>query len=905
MDQDLSIQITADASEAESGINVTTETLQKLEAAIEQLTAGIPSLNATFEQLTGASTESSTGLDKTSAAALGANESLRALGGQTGQAARGLEALGFGAGEAAARVEGLTGALAGLDAAAPGLIAIGAVLSAAFAGFDFLKTGIKDASDAQAALRELSIADAAAGRSTAGMTESVQKWAEAMEEAAGVSESQTIPAVLRLVDAGESVSGAMTIATVAAQMVEAGMGRMRGSTDMAESSQQRYNQVLLAFYQAMDGNYTMISRIDPAVRKLVEAHAPLPAIIEAINKQTQDSIEKNNTNAETWARVQGILRATGEEIGATTLPAITRLGQYVFGMVEACRESGKAFSALGHDIVTVVGGSIDAIGQLASSLAQLSIAFGAASSAAIDFAKGDMGSVKSDIAGVGHAIGESGKWVTTLEGNLHRIGSAWNDVATQETRIQDSLNKALETGSKHLQTQLDLLHRQASDSRGVYSPAYRSTGGKGGTGAGAVPGASAYEEDQGKYTVEEDKATRDLTDTTNRLNDVEDKRKGIQAQLTEAVKLATTSEQEYAAKAALSASQASDNRNRIADLNAAIQSETQHHTQLQQVVANMTQTLKADEAAQRSHTTELAGAHKEILATREETSIYAAAVHDASMQLDDATRASKAYDEAIKQHNTELAAAILKQFTLGQTVNEELQRASASSATSSRKQRLTRRNRTLSASFQASSSWSTTGNKGSKITKTSSIIRTRRTRRTWSSGRGATRPDVRNANQELDQLYQQNLNNYKQVSDQMANGVTQFVDKVFIEHKNLRTELKSIWEQILQDFIGMLNKMLETLMQSGLEKFLSQFLGGGGVSLTQWENTPEPEITSLRSRAVHSVRTPLLRRRPEPVRTASWGRCWDRRELRRSSARSRPARVPEPRAIQWPATLEA
>ena len=672
MDQDLSIQITADASEAESGINVTTETLQKLEAAIEQLTAGIPSLNATFEQLTGASTESSTGLDKTSAAALGANESLRALGGQTGQAARGLEALGFGAGEAAARVEGLTGALAGLDAAAPGLIAIGAVLSAAFAGFDFLKTGIKDASDAQAALRELSIADAAAGRSTAGMTESVQKWAEAMEEAAGVSESQTIPAVLRLVDAGESVSGAMTIATVAAQMVEAGMGRMRGSTDMAESSQQRYNQVLLAFYQAMDGNYTMISRIDPAVRKLVEAHAPLPAIIEAINKQTQDSIEKNNTNAETWARVQGILRATGEEIGATTLPAITRLGQYVFGMVEACRESGKAFSALGHDIVTVVGGSIDAIGQLASSLAQLSIAFGAASSAAIDFAKGDMGSVKSDIAGVGHAIGESGKWVTTLEGNLHRIGSAWNDVGTQETRIQDSLNKALETGSKHLQTQLDLLHRQASDSRGVYSPAYRSTGGKGGTGAGAVPGASAYEEDQGKYTVEEDKATRDLTDTTNRLNDAEDKRKGIQAQLTEAVKLATTSEQEYAAKAALSASQASDNRNRIADLNAAIQSETQHHTQLQQVVANMTQTLKADEAAQRSHTTELAGAHKEILATREETSIYAAAVHDASMQLDDATRASKAYDEAIKQHNTELAAAILKQFTLGQTVNEEL-----------------------------------------------------------------------------------------------------------------------------------------------------------------------------------------------------------------------------------------
>lgn len=65
----------------------------------------------------------------------------------------------------------------------------------------------------------------------------------------------------------------------------------------------------------------------------------------------------------------------------------------------------------------------------------------------------------------------------------------------------------------------------------------------------------------------------------------------------------------------------------------------------------------------------------------------------------------------------------------------------------------------------------------------------------------------------------------------MANTTTTFLDNVLVLHKTLRDQLKSIWGDILKDFVQMLDQMLaKALMTSSL---LERILGfGGGLNLS-------------------------------------------------------------------------
>jgi hypothetical protein len=804
---DLHLDLTADASELESSANVSTETLDKIAAAIVQLTAGIEPLNATFAKLTGASTESSAGLDKAAGSAAATTESLRALGAQTGMAARGFEALGIGASESAARVEALSGALAGMLSAAPGLLALGAVLSTGFAGFSFLKEGVKDASDAESALRELSLSAAAAGQSTLGMTDKVEKWAEAMAEAAGISESQTIPAILRLVDAGQSVGGAMTIATVAGQMVEAGMGRMRGSTDMAESAQARYNQVLLAFYGAMDGNYTMISRIDPAVRKLVEAHAPLPVIIAAINEQTQDSIEKNNTNSMAWDRLHGIISVTAKDIGSDLLPMLTDTARYLYGVEATLGDVGKAF-------IDWASNSMQAVGNVLAGLEHLGHAMFDLQNANFKDMFEQAGVSWNHFAGAGK-----------------NVGGIFHDMQ----RTATDFFQAGSTGAAHLANQLRIIHQQGQDVSDVFSPAYKSTGKKGGGSRGYNAPASSYEQPASVWN-DEAQAQKDLTSTTTALDDAKMRALMTETKLEAAVKLATTSQGAASIQQALYAAKAADAQEQVTKLTAAIAEETSKRDSLSQAVANSKQTLDADTAARKEYESHLSG--KETETERQRVNELTAAQSDAKKQLDDLTKALKAYDDAIKAHNQELAsasrAAILaaadegagiaslqrkwEDFTEKQVTDQQDADAKRRLSGKSLLDYYLQNYQQDYALFEYYL--------GQKLTYWAGVYEQK------------AEQELKDYNTEAQQIYQADYNNYKQIIDKMANEATQFVDKVFLEHKSLRTELKLVWQEIYQDFADMLNKMLEAAMQSGLEKLVSQLLGGSGVSLTQWQNTP-------------------------------------------------------------------
>jgi hypothetical protein len=802
---------------------------------MDKLTAAIGELTAAFGEQNVASDVATAGVTRLSGAQERATTTSDALASHSLLLARGMDAIGISGGAAATRVAGMVDVLDRMTTAVPGLLVLGAALTTAFAGFEFLKNGVQDASNAQNAMRELSLMTAEAGQSFSGMSDKVQKWAEAMEEASGITQSQTIPAVLRLVDAGQSVGGAMTIATVAAQMVEAGMGRMRGSMDMAESSQMRYTQVLLAFSQAMDGNYTMISRIDPAVRKLVEAHAPLPVIIAAINAQTKDSIEKNNTNAETWERVHGILRATGLEIGQTMLPALAKLGSYMFGLIESCRESGKAFEALGNDIVTVVGGSVDAIGQLASAMSQFAIGMGAVGSVATDAISGQWKNIKGDVQGVQHAFGETGKWGAALEGNLHRIGAAWNDVGSQQDRIQGALNKSLETGAAHLKTQLELLHQQAAASSGVVDSPYKTTAKSGGTGYSAP--SSAYREETPEITLQ-NAAEKDLTETTNSLDTAKQRALVTENNLAIAVKLSTTMQGEAAATQALNTAKTNDAHQQVTMLSAALSEEKSKQSDLAQTMANANQTYRATNDALKQHELGLEGTKKVSLDTKESTAQLSAALADAKSQANDAKSAFDKYTAAIKQHQQELAAA--------QKAYDEYAAASAEALAALQRKWDEFNQKTVYDQNQ------TRAIMGMNAAQLVAYYRTQYDQDyqnyvTYLQQKNVALATIwqdramaeeQKLNQEQNTLYQQDYNNYKSWLNKSESAVSQFVDDVLTKHKSLRDYLKQIYDDILKAFIEMCVKMIaeSTLVQGFLSKAFG-FLGGGsglGGSSGNW-----------------------------------------------------------------------
>jgi hypothetical protein len=808
-EQTLHIDITGDASSAEGAVNVSQETLDKLDASIQKLVDSIEPLNGMFGKLEAGSTEAGAGLDKTTASATQTGESLRALGAQTGMAARGFEALGLGASESAARVEALAGALDGMTRAVPGLVAIGAVLSAGFSAFSTLKEGVKDASDFESAIRELSIMALAGGQATAGMADKVRKWSDAMAESAGISEEQTVPAILRLVDAGQSWGGAMTIATVAGQMMAAGMGNLRGSTDMAESSQQRYTQILRAFYMAMDGNYTMIARIDPAVRKLVEAQAPLPVIIAAINEQTKESIEKNNGNAMAWDRLHGIIAVTAKDIGSDLLPMLTATARYLYGVEATLGDVGRAF-------LDWASNSLQAVGNVIVGLEHLGHAM-------VDATTGNFKDLASQEGlGLQHLASAGGN-VVNIFGDMRRTATDFFSVGS--------------AGAAHLSNQLGILHKQAQDYGDIIDSPYKTTGKGGGAGGYNAP-ASSYELDQIQRTQAQTAATSEEVRVTDALTAAKNKASETENIYANAVKLSTSGLLEETAQHALDLLRVSSSNQEYLILSNAIRQE-------QASLASLTAEHKVAgaeyerlNARLNDHRHGLEGAKKESILTKEETTKLSAAVADAKARYEDTGRALTTVTNALKTHRDALVsagnaardaadkegedlAALTRKwtdFTQKQAVDEE--DANAKRVLSGQKL-VTFYQNEYQLDYQLFELYKKLG-------------------LTYLAGEYESQSEdaYRKMTAEQDQLYQQDYNNRKQWLDKAQSGVTSFLDQVWQGHKTLRDDLKTIYGGILKDFTSMIDQMLaKSLMMEGwFQKLLGLWVNPVDSSANQIGN---------------------------------------------------------------------
>lgn len=787
MNQSLTVEILGDATSAVEATNVSQLSIDKLTTAITDLTAKFDVASVSGDKLTASHERGSAVTD------LYASHTL--------QLARGMDALDLSMAGAATRAAGMADVMGRMTLATPGLLAMGAALTAAMAGLTFFREGIDEATAFQNSMRELQIMASSSGVAFVGMEQRVGEWATALAEASGIVESVSVPAVLKLVDAGQSVSGAMTEVTIAAQMVAAGMGIMRGSADEAASAHQRFMMILRALLAVQDGNYTMIQRIDPAVRKLVEAHAPWPVILAAINEQTKNSIAANNTNAMSWERVHGILSVLAKDIGTELLPALETTARYLYGLAASAGNLGHIFGDWASNSIQAIANVIVALEHFGHAMLDLMNANWKGLAEQGSLAWRHVGAAAGN---VGNVIGDMEKTFTTFFG-------------------------ASSAGAAHLTTELSKLHDQASDTASVLDPGYKSKT-KSGPGAGAVPGAADYEtENLTNQTRLQNAAEKDLAATSAALETLKARQAQTEANLAAAVKDATTEQQKANAQTTLDNQKTSDANALIGALSAAIDQEKQHRDALTATVANAKNTLEADLTVQHQHSEALAGAHKEALRTREATSQYSAAVHDATERLRDAEAALTKYNAALKQHQTELDAAKVKQIDdaaaqgaaiadLSRKWDDFTTKAAAEAADSAAKQRMSGEQlfeyyrQEYERDYEAFVKYKTAG-----LQWLASVYEQQ------------AEQAYRNMNQEQNALYQQDYNNRKQWLDKAASELDTFINAAIQGHKKLKDELKSIYDQILEAFIQMCIKMMleSSIVQTFLKNAFGGFFGGG------------------------------------------------------------------------------
>lgn len=650
----LTVEILGDSSSAVEAAGVSQASLDKLNTAIAGLTASFDAQNAVADanaaahvKVGASATEAAAGVDRLGASAARTTGLADALTEHSLLMSRGFEAAGVEAGTAATRVAALGDTMGRFAAVNPAILGIVGALTALFGAFEamkgFVQAGAEELVKSENAMAELKIAVEQNGGSWAAAEPKIKAWTDALAFSSGVISSQSLPALLNLVNAGQTLDGSMSEVTIAADIAAAGMGRMARGGDDGNSSMRRFNQAIMALNEAMSGHVTRLEMIDGRLTPLIAKHASLHEILAQLLTDTQNAISKNDSLAMTYERLHGEVSIAGEAFAKGFEPAAKETVNILAVMADATGHVAGAFSEMVNGILQNIRGLIAGLAAGGSALKDFAtFHFGNIS--------GELGKMRSAAAGAEHGLG------TAVQGIKKAVYDAFHPATIYANDLTEAIKRTAEQAASGIQ-----------DVRSFAPGAKAKSSG----GAGAVPGASAYEEDTAQYKLQA-QAERDLANTTDALTAAKQKAEVTEAQLAANVKLATTSQLEAAATQTLNAARTADAHQQVVLLTTAISEERGKQSELAQTVANLTQTLNADKAAQAAHTLELAGAHKESLDTREATSQYAAAVHDAKAQLDDAKAALKAYSDAIKAHNTELATAIAHYMEFENATNEAL-----------------------------------------------------------------------------------------------------------------------------------------------------------------------------------------------------------------------------------------
>ena len=623
------VPITVEGDEASAAISDLNGRLALLEQAFVKSSAAAAGTSDATKAVGESATAAAGGIAKAGESADGTTKAFDALTSHSYMLARGLGAAGLEGEAAALRIGAAGDAIKGLAAANPVILAVVAALSALVAGFLYLRSAVDEASKVQSAMEALRIVIQQDGGAWSEQESKIRSWAAALSEASGTPMNTLIADVLRLRDAGQDVDSAMTIVTVSVDAVAAGMGRLRGSTDLTASSQQRLNQFVMAYTQATGGQVAMLGNLDAKLKPLIADHASLSKLTAELNNETKNAIAENHANALAWAQVNGVMGVTKDRIGSEMLPALTMMAHALFNLVDTLGHVEQWRGRIGSNRTR------ELIKGLAMAVLHASESIADAINGMLN--GGDFGNAASQMKQAGAAMVASG----------HAIGEEFHDMG----KIAWDATHMGVIGTNDMADALRKLALVASATKGIVENA--TTKPKGGGGTGYVEPASAEEVN---VTQRATQATKEYAAAQEALTAAKQAGAARETELEIAVKEATTQQGKAAAESALATAKTNDLAQQYGVLKTAI--ETEGHTLVDDEHA--VQTLSNAHAAATTkidgfeHAAD--GAKKQTLAWKEAHVALTASVHNTESALKDAETGVRTLTAAIKEQNSELSS---------------------------------------------------------------------------------------------------------------------------------------------------------------------------------------------------------------------------------------------------------
>jgi hypothetical protein len=622
------VPITIEDDGASDAVTDLNERLSLLEQAFIKSSAAAAGTSDATKAVGESANVAAGGIAKAGESAVGAAAAFDGLTKHSYLVTRGLSAAGL-AGEAAAlKIAAASDALKGLAAANPIILAVVAALATLVGGFMYLKSAVDEASKVQSAMEALRIVIEQDGGAWSEQESKIRSWAAALSEASGTPMQTLIADVLRLRDAGQSVDAAMTIVTVSVDAVAAGMGRLRGSTDLAASSQQRLNQFVQAYTQATGGNVAMLGNLDAKLKPLIADHASLSKLTAELNNETKNAIAENHANALAWQQVNGVMGVTKDRIGQEMLPALTMMAHALFNLVDTLGHVEQAWEDWVHSTWELIKGLAMAVIHFSESIADA--IQGMINGGDFGNAYAQLKAAGGEIVASGHAIGEEFKDMGKIAWDATHMGViGTNDMA-------DALRK---------------LALVANATKGIVENA--TTKPKGGGGTGYVEPASGEEV---TVTQRATQATKEYTAAQEALTAAKTAGAARETELEIAVKEATTQQGKAAAEAALATAKTNDLAQQYDVLKTSIATESRTLVDDEHAVQTLSNAHAAATTKIDGFEAAADGAKKQTLAWKERHVALTAAVHNTESALKDAESGVRTLTGAIKEQNAELSS---------------------------------------------------------------------------------------------------------------------------------------------------------------------------------------------------------------------------------------------------------
>jgi len=368
----LHVDLTADGSQLESATQSGSQDLSALDATIEKLIATMEPLNGKFGALEEA-------LTKSGAAANVAKEQVDNVAGSTRnvgseieratatggpflgfladaaehsrQFSMGLDAVGLKSDATLERLLGLGQFLNGLGGALPTIAAIGAGFAAVGVAAEFLKTSVDKAAELQQAMELLGNAVKNQGGDWTHMSEVVKQFADDQERSTVFSNLEVVKSLNQLTEAGLSVKDAMTITRVA--------------EDAAAGSGRTLQEVTLGLIEATHGRATSLAELGVLTRQEMHDGMSFDDVLARIEERMGGSA---HAATETY---EGALHSLSSEwdhllqdVGTPFLGMLTDLVHHLSDTVEQVDDTTGSFKSLAPEVKEV----FDDMGKLAEQI---------------------------------------------------------------------------------------------------------------------------------------------------------------------------------------------------------------------------------------------------------------------------------------------------------------------------------------------------------------------------------------------------------------------------------------------------------------------------------------------------------------------------------------------------------